>query len=565
MRAVLARLADADPQLADAVVRGLARGWPADQPPQLDARLEQDLERLAARLSPERRGQLVKLAAAWGSKKFEKYTAEVASSLLARIKNETLKADERIAAARELVGHRAADKETVQTLLDLLTPRTAPDLTVGLLQALQVSEAPEVGRLVLERLPGLTPAARAVGFGVLLSRAEWTKALLESADQGKVLLADLSLDQKQALAEHPDRTLRLRAQALLRRGGVLPNPDRQKVLGELLAIIKEKGDPAAGKGVFTKQCAKCHVHGGEGTRIGPDLTGMAVHTKEHLLGEVLDPSRNVEANFRAYTVATKNGQILTGMLASESLTAIELYDAEGKKQTLLRQDVELLEASAKSLMPDGFEKQLSRQELTDLLEFLTQRGQYLPLPLDKVATIVSTKGMFNSEDARAERLVFDDWKPKTFAGVPFHLVDPQGDRVPNVVLLHGPQGKLPPKMPKSVSLPCNMPAKAIHLLSGVSGWGHPYSEKGGVSLIVRLHYDDGKTEDHALKNGEHFADYIRRVDVPGSKFAFDLRGRQIRYLAVRPQRQAKIERIELVKGSDDTAPVVMALTVEPLE
>ena len=50
-------------------------------------------------------------------------------------------------------------------------------------------------------------------------------------------------------------------------------------------------------------------------------------------------------------------------------------------------------------MPDGFEKQVSRKDLTDLLEFLTQKGKYLPLPLDKVATVVSTKGMFYSEDA----------------------------------------------------------------------------------------------------------------------------------------------------------------------
>jgi hypothetical protein len=57
-----------------------------------------------------------------------------------------------------------------------------------------------------------------------------------------------------------------------------------------------------------------------------------------------------------------------------------------------------------------------------------------------------------------------------------------------------------------------------------------------VSTIVRLHYADGKTEDHELKNGVHIADYIRRVDVPGSKFAFDLRGQQIRTLTISPQR-----------------------------
>jgi hypothetical protein len=141
-------------------------------------------------------------------------------------------------------------------------------------------------------------------------------------------------------------------------------------------------------------------------------------------------------------------------------------------------------------------------------------------------------------------------------------VDPKGDRVPNVILLYAPQGAFAPKMPKSVALPCNTPARAIHLLSGVSGWGYPYSEKGSVSMIVRLHYADGKTEDHPLKNGEHFADYIRVVDVPGSKLAFRLGGQQIRYLAIQPKREETIRQIEFVKGPDASAPIVMAVTVE---
>jgi hypothetical protein len=217
-------------------------------------------------------------------------------------------------------------------------------------------------------------------------------------------------------------------------------------------------------------------------------------------------------------------------------------------------------------MPDGFEKLLKPKELTDLLEFLTQRGKYLPLPLDRVATAVSTRGMFYSEDARGERLVLGDWKPRTVEGVPFQLVDPQGERAANVILMYGPQGKLPPKMPRSVSVPCNTSAKAIHLLSGVSGWGYPYSQDKTVSLIVRLHYADGKAEDHELKNGEHFADYIKRVDVPGSKFAFGAGGgRQMRYLAIQPRRAERIERIEFVKGPDATAPVIMAVTAETRE
>jgi hypothetical protein len=146
--------------------------------------------------------------------------------------------------------------------------------------------------------------------------------------------------------------------------------------------------------------------------------------------------------------------------------------------------------------------------------------------------------------------------------VPFILIDPQGTRVPNVVLLHSRNGAVPPRMPRAVSLPCHTPVKMIHLLGGIGGWAFPYSRRGTLSLTVRLHYADGKTEDHPLRNGEHVADYIRRVDVPNSQFAFNLHGRQLRYLTVSPPRAESLERIEFVKGSDQTAPVVMAVTVE---
>ncbi len=562
---VLAALATADPKVADAVVRGLAKGWPSGKAVKIDEKLDASLEQLFGRLPPERRGTLIRLATAWGSKKFEKYAAEAVAMLLARVKNDSLQAEDRLAAARELVGHGTPGKETVTTLLDLVTPSTPPDLAAGFLDALRVIESPDVGRMILERLSGFSPAPRSAGIRVVLSRPEWTKDLLTALDKGKVQLSELALDQKQALADHPNRDIRFKARGLLSRGGALPDPNRQKVLEELLPITREKGDPAAGKLVFKNQCAKCHVHGGEGTRIGPDLTGMAVHPKEHLLTDILDPSRSVEANFRTYVVTLKTGRTITGLLAAESRTAIELFDAEGKKQTLLRADVEELQASPKSLMPEGFEKQVKRKELVDLLEFLTQRGKYLTLPLEKAATVVSTKGMFYSENAPGERLVFDDWKPKTFEGVPFNLIDPNGDRTRNVILLYGPLGSIPPKMPKSVKLDCNARVKTIHLLSGVSGWGFPYGPKGSVSMIVRLHYADDKTEDHPLKNGDHFADYIRRVDVPGSKFAFNLRGKQIRYLTVQPGRAETIKQVEFVKGPDDTAPVVMAVTVEAPE
>jgi putative heme-binding domain-containing protein len=323
------------------------------------------------------------------------------------------------------------------------------------------------------------------------------------------------------------------------------------------------GDAAKGKLIFQQQCAKCHRHNGEGGNVGPDLTGMAAHPKSELIVHILDPSRSVEGNFVSYTVATTDGRTLTGLLASETRTAVDLLDTEGKTQRVLREDIDELVASKKSLMPEGFEKQIPPEGLADLLEFLTQRGKYMPLDLRKVATITSVRGMFHDKESSVERLVFPDWGPKSFEGVPFVLIDPKEGRAPNVVLLNGPQGTFPPQMPRSVTLPCNAPVRAVHLLSGVSGWGYQGGEpRKTVSMTVRLRFADGSTEDHPLRDGVEFADYIRRVDVPGSMFAFALRGQQVRYLTVRPKHEGTVESVELVKGPDRTAPIVMAVTVE---
>ena len=565
VNAVVQGLEKSAPAAAAAVVAGLVKGWPAGHRVDLSPQAEQSLSRLLAKLPAGSKGNLVRLGSNMGSRELEKFAGQIVTDLLAAAGDAKASDEQRIAAAKELVSFRAADDQVVDQVLGLVTAQTQPGLAAGLVDSLAGSQAAGLGAKLVARAAGMTPALRGVAVRVLLLRPEGVTALLDGLEAREMQLGDLKLDQRQALSVHPNKTLAERAKKLLAAGGGLPSPDREKVLQELIPVALKSGNAKAGHEVFKKNCAKCHRHSGEGEAIGPDLTGMAVHPKLEMLTNVIDPNRSVEGNFRVYTVSLKDGRTLSGLLAGESKTSLELIDSEAKRHTVLRDDVEELIASNKSLMPEGFEKQITPVELSHLLEFLAQRGQFVPLDLRKVATIVSTRGMFFDPEGEAERLVFDDWSPKTFEGVPFQLVDPQGDRVANVVLLNGPEGKMAPKMPKSVKLPCNSAARAIHLLSGVSGWGFPIGEKGSVSMIVRLHFADGQTEDHPLKNGEHFADYIRRVDVPASQFAYDLRGRQIRYLAVRPQRGDLITEIELVKGADRSAPVVMAITVEARE
>ncbi|MFQ3592134.1 MAG: c-type cytochrome, partial [Gemmataceae bacterium] len=548
----------------DAALAGLVRGWQSGRQIRLSAGTQQDLLKLMATTGASGRASLLRILPSLGvsSDKLRGYVDTISRELLATLQDTTLSDAARVTAAQRLLETLPEEESIAQQIVERIDARSSPELAGGLLDALTLSKAPATPRLILQRLPFWTPATKSVALRALLGQAKWALALLEAADKGSIRLSELSLDQKQALAAHPDATVREKAKSILAKGGDLPSPDRQKIIDSLLPLLKQKGDVERGKVVFKNQCAKCHKHGGEGVDIGPDLTGMASHPKLELLIHIMDPSRSVEGNFRVWNIVTTTGRSYTGMLASETKTTVEIIDAEAKRSIIRRERIESLEASNKSLMPEGFEKQISKTELVDLLEFLTFRGKYLPLPLDRVATVVSTRGMFFAPESTVERLVFPDWKPKMVGEVPFHLVDPQGDTRRNVLLLHGPNGAVAPTMPKAVKLPCNTSAKAIHLLGGIAGWGSPVGRKGSVSLIVRLHYEDGQTEDHLLRNGEQIADYIRRIDVPGSTFAFNLQGKQVRYLCVKPKRDALIKDIEFVKGSDQTAPIIVAVTLE---
>ena len=109
---------------------------------------------------------------------------------------------------------------------------------------------------------------------------------------------------------------------------------------------------------------------GVGQDIGPNLASITDKRPEALLSAILDPSVAVETRFLVYTVLTKQGRVLSGLLATETASSITLTDVEGKQETILRHQIERLRASEKSLMPDGLEKNLVPQDVADLIAYL---------------------------------------------------------------------------------------------------------------------------------------------------------------------------------------------------
>jgi putative heme-binding domain-containing protein len=87
--------------------------------------------------------------------------------------------------------------------------------------------------------------------------------------------------------------------------------------------------------------------------------------------DILDPNRSVEANYRLWTVSTKDGETYSGRLESETQTTVEILDSSGHNHVIQRKEIDQMNGSLLSIMPNGFES-LPPTDLKALLTFLTQ-------------------------------------------------------------------------------------------------------------------------------------------------------------------------------------------------
>ena len=103
------------------------------------------------------------------------------------------------------------------------------------------------------------------------------------------------------------------------------------------------------------------------------MAALRNKSKEALLIDILDPSREVDPRYVNYLVSTLNGRTVTGILAVESPSSITLRTAGGTEEVVLRTELKDLNSSGLSLMPEGLETALTPQAMADLISFIRAR------------------------------------------------------------------------------------------------------------------------------------------------------------------------------------------------
>jgi uncharacterized repeat protein (TIGR03806 family) len=214
--------------------------------------------------------------------------------------------------------------------------------------------------------------ARQQRIGELLANTQSALLLLEAVDEHA-----FNAEVRDQIIELATASSEAHVRDLFER--FLPEEKRTQRLGNVIrpeAILALEGDAERGRSLFFEaagvQCRNCHKIGETGRDVGPDLSevGKKYTERGHLLDTILNPSREIDPRYRVHLAQTTDGRVFTGLLVEQTDTLITLKDAENKVTQLAAADVEQLVPQQTSLMPDLLLRDMTGQQVADLLEFL---------------------------------------------------------------------------------------------------------------------------------------------------------------------------------------------------
>jgi uncharacterized repeat protein (TIGR03806 family) len=224
----------------------------------------------------------------------------------------------------------------------------------------------------LRQAEGLAPAARSAAIERLASTTRGALMLLGLIDSTAA-----SEPLRREVVAITRNSPQVEVRDLFER--FIPEGERVKRLGDVIdrsALLGLRGDAARGRLIFTAnpaaQCKSCHNLGDVGQNVGPDLSKIGTkYTRPALLDQILEPSKTIDPQFVAYLLETKDGRALSGLVVEKTDRAVVLKDAQGKSINVPATEVEQLVPQSRSLMPELLLRDLTAQQVADLLEFLT--------------------------------------------------------------------------------------------------------------------------------------------------------------------------------------------------
>lgn len=282
----------------------------------------------------------------------------------------------RRAAIRSLVDAKPAGLADV--LQGLLADREVSPEAVRGLAAVGNADTPET---LVKFYGRLVPPGKEAAIQTLVARPTSAAVLLDAIAAGQIGRADVPVFLVRQMQGYDDPALQAKLQSLWPELRPI-SADKQARIAEMKQKLPRDvlaaANVSAGRALWEKSCAKCHVLFGEGGKIGPDLTGSQRHNLDYLLENILDPSATLLPTFRMTTLVLADGRVINGVILTKTEQTWEVQTPT-EKLTLRKSDIEETKDSTQSLMPEGQLDLLSPEEVRDLIGYVMS-PQQVPLP-----------------------------------------------------------------------------------------------------------------------------------------------------------------------------------------
>ena len=237
------------------------------------------------------------------------------------------------------------------------------------IKALAQNSSAETTRILIDHWPDYAAPAKDAALASLVSREDRATALLAAIQAGTIAAGELPASQVQNLVQHKDVKIAALAKTVL--AAVIP-PSRAEMVAKFQPALGMKGDAARGQAIYQGRCFTCHRAAGLGMAVGPDLITVKTKGREALLTSILEPNKEVASQFIAYTVSTKEGQTLQGIITKDDASGLTVKMLGGAELTVSRSNIKGSTSAGQSLMPEGLEAGLDGQGMADLLTFIEQ-------------------------------------------------------------------------------------------------------------------------------------------------------------------------------------------------
>lgn len=251
-------------------------------------------------------------------------------------------------------------------LFNMLQPATQP------LSKLDYTPTPETVTLVFKSDATITLEARGAKVErVNEHESHLTVGSVKENDYPAFTLTLATPAHSLDVSYFTDRDVRLRAPGTRRFLVPFARPPAPDIFERTIPEIAG-GEWGKGRELFKGKaaCFICHTLRGDGFAVGPDLNNLVHRDYASVLRDIAEPSAIINPDAIGYTVTLKDGEVVTGTRAGETADTFSVAQPGGQTLKLKKSNIAKTEAMTVSLMPEGLDKALTKEELRNLMTYL---------------------------------------------------------------------------------------------------------------------------------------------------------------------------------------------------